>query len=831
MRFSHSWLAEFVEVSERSGQLAEMLTAAGLETYAEEEGAELDPRIVTARVVRKGPHPNADQLSLCQVDDGSGSLRDVVCGATNFSEGDAVVLAVPGSRLPGVGKLKKSKIRGVVSQGMLCSETELEIGTDHSGIIVLPAETEPGQAAQDLLVEREAYYEIEAYANRPDWLGVAGVAREVSAVSGAGLAEALQPDDGFFDVPSTASEGVAGQEGSQVRVRIDAPDACWRYIGAVMTNVRVGPSDPVMAKRLEAAGVRAINNVVDCTNYVLLELGQPVHAFDRRLLRGDAVVIRKAAEGESLVTLDGVERTLTVEDLLICDAEGGQALAGVMGGEHSEVRDDSQELFLEVACFDPDSVRATSRRVGLSTESSQRFARGVDPSLPGRAFRRLVQLLEEHADGRLAGPVADLVPEGRSAPWVGLRRARVAQLLGKAVPDVEILGAFDRQGFRTRDEADGWSVRAPLARFDIEREVDLIEEVARLVGLDSIPSSLPSATRVGSIDGARFDRRRLRQRLAAAGFAECLTYAFISEELLTRAGLAHAVDDAIRVLNPLSRDGSVMRPSLLPSLLQVLQHNVNQGRREARLCEIRSVFLPGALTGGDAARYGGRAPRETAAGPAPANEPTHVAGVWMGGRRTESWEESSSPSVGFYDAKGLVETLAEALGCAGLRFDREGVHGSFDPLRSARVSRGKQTVGFVGRLSTAVALAFDLPSVPVAFELNLDALTSMGRRRPSYKSFSRFPAVERDLSFYLPEGADLGPVTAALERARIDDLVSVRVFDEYRGERAPAGHRSVALRLRFQNRQKTLTEEDATQRFERARQVLREVEALELREG
>ncbi|MCO4768932.1 MAG: phenylalanine--tRNA ligase subunit beta [Deltaproteobacteria bacterium] len=810
-----SWLSEMVDLQGTPEQICGLLTSGGIETEVAADERPAWDGVITAVLKAVDRHPDADRLTVTKPFDGS-TERQVVCGATNHKAGDIVALATVGTKLPNGTKIKKGKMRGQVSEGMLCSGSELGLSGEADGILILPPGTPIGVPLLDVLEAGEVTLESEPTANRGDCFSILGTARELAAVSGWPLKGRATGDDELATLEyrgsGASATGTVGSGDRGVHVTIEDAEGCPRYACAVLDGVKVGPSPKWMVQRLEAAGLRSVNNVVDCTNYVMLELGNPLHAFDRRDLRGGSLLIRRAGADSATTTLDSVQRTLVTDDLVIADGEGVVAIAGVMGGENSEVSDDTTTLLLESAHFDPASVRRTAHRLKLTTDASHRFARGVDPELPGAALLRLIELLQSTAGGTLDGAILDLYPAPVTRPRVELREARIAGLLGIELSQEEVTTLLDRDGLEPQRTDRGWSIAPPSYRFDIEREVDVLEEIVRLVGFDQVPERLPkqplrSVPRVApgpNVEG-------VRDALVAAGLSEAVHFSFIDPAWLERLGLAE--DDprrvrAVRIGNPLSEVGGVLRPLLLPSLLDAASRNLHQGASDVRLFELRTTFLAreggfaDILSGGDAGRPGDRPP---------VIERRAVAGVLVGARRPAGWG-GSVPDVDFFDAKGAADEVMKALDSKGFRWTADGDLPAFlDPREAGllvRPGREVQVAGWAGRIAVPTLRGFELDRVVYAFELDVDMLAPRKVKPMKFASPSRYPGLARDLAVVVPDAvpAQWATETAAkaATKASKGSFQGAEVFDVYRGKGIPAGHRSLALRLRFRAATRTL---------------------------
>ncbi len=780
MRVPLSWLREYVAFDGPADDLARRLTLAGLEVGGIDRPGEGVEGVVVARILEKGPHPAADRLSLCRVTDGD-ETYDIVCGATNMTAGDTVALARVGARLPGGLKIKKAKIRGQVSYGMMCSERELGLGDEHSGILILPADLELGRSVTEVLGLPDAVLEVEITPNRADCLSVVGVAREVAALCGLPL-RVPEPQ-----VPE-AGDPVHGQ----TSVEIYDPDLCHRYAARIVRGVRLGPSPLWLRRRLEACGVRAINNVVDVTNYVLLELGHPLHAFDLGRLAGGRIVVQRARPGDRFTTLDGQERVLDADTLMIWDAERPVAVAGVMGGMNSEVEDDTTDLLIESAYFLPANIRRTAKRLGLKTEASYRFERGTDIEGLLRALDRCAELVADLAGGKVATGIWDAYPTRHEPVQVRLRHRRVQQVLGCPVPADETVRCLASLGMRVLgQDAASVEVEVPFHRVDVTREIDLVEEVARLHGYDAIPTTLPRVAVTGDgVTARRAAADRVRDVLAAEGLFEAVTYSFVDPADDDRLGLPGDAPDRNKVVlqNPLGRDTSVLRTSLVPSLLRALGLNLRRRNRDARLFEVGRTFHP---------EHGGSLPREA----------LRAAGVLAGRRFPLAWW-AGPDTVDFFDARAVVERALGGLGVRSVRFEPAGDLPWLHPGRAARIVVGAEVVGWVGQIHPDRLGAFDLDEPAVAFELDLDRAATKAEPAGSFPGLGRFPAAERDLAIVVDRSVTVQQVLDEIEAMDSPLVRGAVLFDAFEGGRLPEGKVSLALRVTYRSDERTLTEEE-----------------------
>lgn len=723
--------------------------------------------LVVGLVEEVRPHPNADRLRLCTVDDGSGERRHVVCGAPNVTAGRRYPFIRVGAQLPGGLTIERRKIRGEVSEGMLCSARELGLGQDHDGILELDVDAPPGTPFLQVMPVDDDRLVLDVTPNRPDLLGHKGVARELGAALGTPFRLPTLP--GLpGDVPPPVRAGAEGTTGG-VRVAIEDLEGCGRFLGGVVRGVRVGPSPAWLAQRLEAVGLRSISNVVDATNYVMFELGQPLHAYDLATLRGPAVVARAAREGERVVTLDGADRGLAAGMTVIADAQRVVGIAGVMGGAETEVREGTTDLFLECAWFTPSRVRAARRALGLSTDASFRFERGTDRWNAGEAFRRCLEVIVAVAGGTVDGAPVDCWPESGHPPRIFLRLPRLAAVLGIELPLQTVEQCLVSIGCAVvaKPDADRLAVEVPGWRPDLVEEIDLIEEVARRYGYDSVPSDL-RPFRMGRQEDAAAElaTERVRDGLAAQGLFEAVTLPLGPRRREDDVGLA----------NPLSADHAALRRSLLPGLVAEVERNWAARVRDVRLFEVGTCFEPGP------------------AGDRPV-ERTRVAVVVTGGREPAHWTASGrAPDVDRWDLRALLEAagaLANPAGAVQVEHDRWVV-----------LDASGRRVGWAGPLA-ADAPPWAAPLFGLELELDLSP-----RPAVTYRPLPVTPAAERDLALVVPDGVPVGEVLDEVRSAAGPALEAVTVVDEYRGPGVPSGARSVAIRLRLRRPDRTLKERE-----------------------
>jgi len=775
----HSWLRELVPTDLSAEELAELLTDRGAEVGSVDRPWERLSGVVVARVVEVRDHPDADHLCIARVQTGSGE-QEVVVGVRNMKPGDLVPLAPPGATLPALPEpLTARKIRGVVSNGMLCSPMELGIAPSHEGILILPPEFEPGQDVKHALGLDDAVLDVEVTPNRPDFLSVLGIAREVSAVTGTPV---VMPDASLEEAGESA-EDVASLE-------VLDQERCPRYLARVLRDIRHESSPIGVQARLTAAGMRPISAVVDATNYAMLEVGQPLHPFDLALLKGPGIVVRRADEGEKLVTLDEVERTFTADDLLICDVERPVAVAGILGGALAEVSEATADILLESAWFRREGIQRTRRRLDLSTEASMRFERGTDPEGVPLGADRASRLMVEWSGATVLRGALEV---GGAPPRRGveLRASRASAVIGSPVSTADAAAVFDRLGMphETADE-DKVLVEIPGYRVDLEREVDLIEEVARIQGYERIGSTLPPVRQAGGLPHRYAFLGRVRGALVRAGLREVRQIPFASEADLEMTGDR----DAVRVTNPLVPEEGWLRTSLTPGLLKVLRRNAARQVRSVAIFEASTVFR----------RVGDRAEER----PMVAFALTGAADPgWAGGGRT----------FDFFDAKGVVESLMAALGiewtlggASGSNAERPG--SPFHPGRAGFVvSRNGERVGIVGEIHPKVVASLDIPGRVGVGELEVSALMDLAPSVVQVHDVPRYPPVRRDLAFTVDAGTQAGAVQSALEEAAGELLDSCLLFDVHRGPPLPEGRKSLAFSVDFRASDRTLTDAEANE--------------------
>ncbi|HEU4398088.1 MAG TPA: phenylalanine--tRNA ligase subunit beta [Actinomycetota bacterium] len=782
MRVPLSWLTQHVDITVSATALADRLTFAGVEIETVERVGEDLAGIVTARVLEVRGHPNADRLVLVRIDIGDGDDRSVVCGARNFAPGDVVPWAAPGAKLPGGVEVGRRQVRGEWSDGMLASARELGVFDDHSGILVLPPDTTVGADLVETVGLRDAILDVKSAPNRGDTLSMRGIAREVAVL----LGTELKPLD--LTVPETgpAASGLA-------EVQVEDAEGCPLYVARVVQGLDAARPAPLwMARRLYLYGQRPLGAVVDVTNYLLLDQGQPLHAFDLERVPGQRIVVRRAAEGETLRTLDGRDRRLTAADTLITSGEQALALAGIMGGEDSEVRLDTTRILIESAHFPPATVRRTMRRLGMSTEGGQRWARGVDPAGAEPVCDQAAALMAQLAGGTVAAGRLRAGPGVGERPAIRLDWARSAARLG--APTDPRFAAHHLRSVGCRAEvADDRTVVAvpPSWRFDIELWADLEEEVARRWGYDQIPATLPKATGGRLTDQQRL-RRQTRGLLAGMGLTEAQTYPFLSQAAFDQLGFDP--DDprrrTLRLANPISEEAPELRTTLLPGLAEVARRNLARGLAGVAVYELGAVFLP-SRPGPD---------RELP------DEPLTL-GLLLAGQRQRGRFDDPTAAFDFADVKGVVDGLVAGLGVEGVGYRAEGPP-PYHPGRCAGVLLGQRAVGLLGQLHPRVAAELELPAATFAAELELvPLLAAVPRMRPAATP-SPYPELSFDVAFLVPPGVAASDLEAALREAGGEQLTRLDLFDAYQGPPLPPGHRNLAYRVALQAPDRTLTDAD-----------------------
>lgn len=791
MKFTLNWLKNYIDTGDLTPeQLSDELTMLGLEVDSVTPLFQDLAALKTGLVVSREKHPDADKLSLCQVQIGD-ETHQIVCGAPNVREGLSVVVALPGAVLPGNFKIGKSKIRGIKSFGMICSERELGLSNEHDGIMELPEGTEHGQAFIDAMGLSDLCIDVDLTPNRPDCASVIGVAREVASVVGNPLI-----------IP--VANATIVETSNEFSVEIRSPELCSRYAGKLIKNVTIGQSPWWLRKLLISVGLRPINNVVDITNFVMLEYGQPLHAFDFDNLEGGKIVVRTPAEHErTFSTLDDTERKLDDDILMICDAKQPVAVAGVMGGLNSEVSDTTTNVLLESACFNPVSVRKTARKLNLSTDASYRFERGVDPEGTINALERAAQLICELAGGTMGTDGVDSYPGKQTIEPISFSVSRTNTLLGITLSSQEMADMLGSIELGCEPDGDSTlKVTPPAFRVDIEREADLVEEVARLYGYNNIPTSLPTVDlSYPEQDPNRLKRLDICKKMTTIGYTEAINYSFIGEKHVEMLGIGEADNrfSPVKLLNPLSEDQAVMRTTLLPGLLENVKRNINFQRPAIKLFELGKVFYP---QGNDEQPV----------------EENRLAGVISGNLHGESAPlYFKHSSVDIFDAKGCVEFILSEMNLGSVSDDsalqfktveeNQGEPFATDGY-SLELFHDDLKIGSIGRFQDDILRNFSIKNEVYYFDLDFDALCGLQTKNTKFSSLPVYPSVKRDIALVVEEQISAGQLLTAVRTSKDKLIENSEIFDVFQGEKIPTGYKSVALTITYRSQTKTLTEKN-----------------------
>ena len=784
MKVSTSWLSDYVPIESDPADLAEALTMVGLEVESVSERYGYLHSVLVGRIEAVETHPHSDKLKICRVNAGDRQLS-VVCGAPNVEAGMLAPLALPGTVLPDGSRLEKSVIRGQSSEGMLCSGAELELDIDPSGIMALDPSVKVGERLAEALGLSDTVFEFDLTPNRPDCLSVLGIAREIAAIQKTPL---KYPDYDLIDKIDTVS--------ARTSVIIEASEHCPRYTARLVEDITVKSSPFWLKNRLWSVGLRPINNIVDITNFILMETGQPLHAFDFDRLAQNRIVVRTARRGEAFVTLDQKERLLDEEMLMICDGEKPVAVGGVMGGLNSEIENTTTRVLIESAYFHPVSIRKTSKKLGLNTEASHRFERGVDPEGTIRAVNRAAKLMVKVGGGTLVAGLIDEYPKPQAIKRVPLSLKGTKRLLGMDLDRNRIknlLGSIEFKADPIAENDGDLVVTVPTFRVDISRPEDLMEEVARLSGYDQIPTTFPAMPAEGRPPSRRLDlRSRMKRLMTGAGFTEVITYSFIHELAPDRLRLDQ--DDPRReliyILNPLREDQAVMRTSLVPGLLDTVSHNSARQVKNVKIFEIGKIFIRS----------------QTQALP---QEPEMLTALWAGSRSETSWYARENP-CDFYDMKGIAEGLLDALKIKNVCFTRtpaESCHYT-RPGYTAQIRAGDREVGLVGEIHPRVRANFDLKQVVFIFEVEVDKIASVMSEIQHAKPVPKFPAIYRDITVIVDRGIETQTILQTVEKMNENLVESLYLFDVFEGSPIPTGKKSVSFRLTYRSSSKTLEDND-----------------------
>ncbi len=785
MQVSIKWLKDYIELNLTPEELAEQLTMAGLEVEAMERKTPDFSGVVVAKILSIALHPNADKLSLCRISTGTEEFP-VVCGASNIKEGNVVPLAKVGATIPGGYTIKRSQIRGELSEGMLCSEEELGIGGDNTGIMILPSGLTLGQDLTQALDLSDMILDIGITPNRADCLSMIGIAREIAALTGNSV---KYPEITIREIPEETR--------AITSVKIEDPDLCPRYTARILKNIKIGPSPYWMKQRLEAVGLRSINNVVDVTNFVMMELGQPLHAFDYRFLEEGRIVVRRSRAGESFISLDEKERILRADTLMICDGKKPVAIGGIMGGLNSEVKDDTEMVLLESAYFLPSSIRKSARWLGMGTDAAFRFERGIDPDGVVRALNRAAQLIAETTGGSICRGIIDEYPTKVDVPQaIPLRIGRVNSILGSSLDEAKIVNTLINLGMTVNmtDNLGSYLVNPPSYRVDISREIDLIEEVARLVGYDQIDLKLPRISVKPIVkETKQLLDEKIRQILNGCGFSEVIHYSFIPPKACEILNIPSDDERSkiLRIANPLTDDQSVMRTTLVFSLLDTMRINANNGCHNLKIFEMGKIFI-------DCGR--GDQPLEK----------ERLGGLMTGLVYDDFWHLKDKPAD-FYNLKGVLEDLFGALRLSSVSYDAAHTEPFLHPGRSCCVSVQKHPVGFLGELHPDVQASMDLKNRALVFELDIDVLGCHFTGQVNYREVSRYPAITRDVAFLIRNEIESAEIVRLGDQSGEELLEKINIFDIYIGDGIPEGMKSLGVRFSYRSPSKTLKDEEVSE--------------------
>ena len=801
MKISLSWLKEYVDTELMPDKLADALTMAGLEVETVSDRYAYLQKVLVGRIIKATPMEGSKKLQLCSVDIGGREIS-LVCGAPNAGENMLCAVAMPGASLPGGLLIKKSKIRGEVSEGMICSGVELGINGDGSGIMILEGDHKPGEKISDVLSLSDMVFDIDITPNRPDCLSVIGIAREIAAFEGKPL---KCPRIGSFLEKSGNSDQTISDLAS---VRIEAPDHCPRYAASILEEVSVGDSPFWLQDRLISVGMKPINNIVDITNFVMMEMGQPLHAFDLDQLAENRIVVRKAVQGESFVTLDGKERILSDETLMICDAEKPVAIGGVMGGLNSEIEPDTRRVLLESAYFSPKSIRKTAKALGLNTESAYRFERGIDPCGTLAALKRAAALMVEISDARLVSGTLDEMPKPFQEKTIHLSVRESNRLLGVDFSGDEMTTFLESIAFSVEKKEDGdLSVTPPSFRVDVDRPVDLMEEIARLSGYDNIIETFPAIPGQASLpEKHRKAREKIKNSLIGFGFSEAINYSFVTSEScdLLKMGEDDRRRDVVKILNPLSSQQDIMRSSLVHGMLETVARNFSRQSKNLKMFETGKIFVASADAMAEK-KYG-------EAKNAPLPEETEMLLCCQTGLRFQRAWNQKEVECDFYDIKGIAEALFQILRVEGVSFaalpENQGHY--IRAGRGAGITVDGAYAGLVGEADPDVLKKYDISSPVFILEINMDLL---GRAVPDIKETAplpKFPSVSRDITIIVDQRIEAGRILSAIRECSDELTEDVQVFDVFCGAPIPEGKVSLTFRVTYRSSQRTLEDEEAT---------------------
>ena len=764
MKVPYNWLKEYIDIELSLEEIAERLTMSGLEVVNIETSADKFDNVIVGEIKQIEKHPDADRLTVCKVDT-SKEILDIVCGAKNIKVADRVPLALIGAKLPMGMHIKKSKIRGVTSYGMLCSKKELALGDEDQGIMILSKNAQLGESLENVLNLNETVLDIEVTANRGDCLSIIGIAREIGALTSKQV-----------KYPQALKECSANKEIDKlIDVSVKDTSLCPRYTGRIIRNVKIAPSPSWLAKRLEAAGIRSINNIVDITNYVLIETGQPLHAFDYNKISGKKIIVREAKQKESIFALDEIKRQLSPDMLVIADKKGPIAIAGIMGGIGSEIDEQTTDIFIESAYFHAGCIRKTSKTLGLSSESSYRFERGIDPNGVVSALNRAVYLIEKIAHGKSVKEIVDIYPKKFNRQNIQLRIQQIKRILGINISRNKLKSIMLNLGFEIKpDGLNNIKVLVPTYRHDISREIDLIEEIARIYGYNNIDTTMPRGQTSSSGKGEiEKQTDALKNILSSCGMTEICTSSFTNSENLDKTGLS---SDGVKITNPMGDDQNIMRTSLIPEMLSVIKRNLNRSVTEIKLYELGQVFFE------NNSSY---------------HEKTYLCCGIVG-------------NVSFFDIKGILETTLYKLGIEDhcLCYKE---HQIFASDCSASIDVQGRRVGIIGEVNSNVGEKYSIDEKVFLLEIGFHDLSKYINLSPVFKSVPKYPASERDIAFVIKEDVSNADIMNVMWKAGGEIVEDIKLFDIYRGKQILSTHKSMAYSICYRSRKRTLTDEEVNQ--------------------
>lgn len=804
MKVSYKWLEQYIDLTGITPeQLADKLTNSGVAVDVVEKRNKGIEKVVVGYVLERENHPDAEKLNLCKVDVGVGEPLQIICGAANVDKGQKVPVALVGAELPGDVKIKRAKLRGIDSEGMICSAKELGMNEKllpkgkAEGILVLPETSNIGDEIEPLLGFDDYVLELDLTPNRADCLSMLGVAYEVAAIL-----------DREIRLPEIPLENTIDKS-QRVKVQIEAKAACPHYASRLLTNIKVAESPQWLQNKLIAAGIRPINNVVDVTNYVLLEYGQPLHAFDFERLEQPNILVRMAKKGETVVTLDDQERTLDEEMLLITDGIKPIAIAGVMGAANSEVSEKTTQVLLESAYFKGQSIRKTSKKLGLRSEASLRFEKGVDPSKIYSALNRAAQLLQEVAGAELVGDIYEEIVEVTKEQEIFTTPAGINKLLGTNISSSDLVSIFKKLNFVVTEQTNGLLVKVPTRRADITIEADLVEEIARIYGYDNIPITLPSGLYVqGGLTPKQKFRRKIKEFLDATGLKEVITYTFNGEKQQNVINGLTNESKPIPLAMPLSEERQFLRTQILPQLLEVAQYNLNRRISNIRIYEVGATFLSDE-------RNLTKLPEEK----------WLISGL-VTGSFEENWQKTTS-KIDFYYLKGIIEDLIKELGINNVKYEAVAING-YHPGRTAKITINETILGYFGQLHPEVQAAYDLKET-YAFELDLNKLYTHYEAEIDYIALPKYPAIQRDIALVIDRGLEVNNLVETIKASTGNLLEDLTIFDVYLGEQVGREKKSIAISLTFRSNERTLTDEEVNGLYDKVLVKLKDEHNAELR--